>query len=428
MKHNSILENIPDDWEIMRLSEAILINPKRDLKKGATAKKVSMDNLEPFNKKIKNFEVEIYSGGSKFINEDILMARITPCLENGKTAFVDILAEGEIAFGSTEFIVFSGLNTKTVSDYVYYLAISPRFRLESIKSMTGTSGRQRVQIDSIEKIQIPVPPLPEQKAIAKVLSDLDDKIELNNEMNKTLEEIGQALFKRWFIDFEFPDENGNPYRSSGGEMVYSEDLGKEIPKGWKVKKISQFGNIICGKTPPKSVKTYFGGEIPFIKIPDMHGKVFITETEDSLTDEGLNYQRNKTLLPNSLCVSCIATVGLVSITSKISQTNQQINSIMPHERNVLYFLYYQFKDMKDYLMNLGSGGSATLNINTNIFSEIKILMPPSKYLDNFNNSLNSLFQKLLSNLQENKSLEELRDSLLPKLMSGEIRVPLEETQ
>src|SRR3989338_7294030 len=223
---------IPEDWEELKLLEAIEINPKRELKKGVSAKKVPMDCLRPFNKKIQSFEVSKFSGGSKFINEDTLIAKITPCLENGKTAFVDILRDDEVGFGSTEFIVLYGKNEKTTNDFVYYLSISPQLRKEAIKSMTGTSGRQRVQNDLFEDIEIIIPSINEQSAIAKILSDLDSKIELNQQMNKTLESIAQAIFTNWFVDFEFPNEKGKPYKSSGGEMVDSE-LG-EIPKGWKI--------------------------------------------------------------------------------------------------------------------------------------------------------------------------------------------------
>lgn len=420
MKQNSILENIPDDWEIMRLSEAILINPKRDLKKGATAKKVSMDNLEPFNKKIKNFEVEIYSGGSKFINEDILMARITPCLENGKTAFVDILAEGEIAFGSTEFIVFSGLNTKTVSDYIYYLAISPRFRLESIKSMTGTSGRQRVQIDSIEKIQIPIPPLPEQKTIAKVLSDLDEKIELNNEMNKTLEEIGQALFKRWFIDFEFPDENGNPYRSFSGEMVFLEELGKEIPKGWEVKRLDDLADFLKGKRSPAEFyvdKTHPEAK-PYIRIADFGNSYVNVYTKADW------------------CLECIETDTLLATDGSIGLSDFGWKGVLTHhilcirpKKELIdpYLLYTIIKLNEKYLASCNTA-SVSPTLRQEYVKSILLPYPTKNTMEKYGSLSEGIRLLIKNNKNENKSLSELRDSLLPKLMSGEIRVPLEASQ
>jgi type I restriction enzyme S subunit len=131
-------------WEETTFSDAIEINPKRELKKGIECKFVSMDNLQEHNKTIHNFDVRKFSGGSKFMNKDTLMARITPCLENGKTAFVNILDEGEVAGGSTEFNVLSAREGKTIPEFVYYLSITPEIRGAVIKSMTGTSGRQRV--------------------------------------------------------------------------------------------------------------------------------------------------------------------------------------------------------------------------------------------------------------------------------------------
>ena len=202
-----------------------------------------MQKLIEFKRKIDGFELSEFKGGSKFQNEDTLMARITPCLENGKTAYVDILEDNEIAFGSTEFIVLSGKDNLTRNDFVYYLAISPKIRRIAIQSMTGTSGRQRIQADLLGDVEIGIPSLEEQTSIAKILSDLDSKIELLQKQNKTLEAIGQAIFKHWFVDFEFPNEEGKPYKSSGGEMVFNEELGKEIPKGWVVKELGDFVDV-----------------------------------------------------------------------------------------------------------------------------------------------------------------------------------------
>ena len=415
---------IPEDWEELKLSEAVEVNPKRELKKGVSAKKVPMDCLSPFNKKIKSFEVSKFSGGSKFINGDTIMARITPCLENGKTAFVDILNDDEIGFGSTEFIVLSGKNGKTTNDFVYYLSISPQLRKEAIKSMTGTSGRQRVQNDLFEEIELIIPPLPEQSTIAKILSDLDSKIELNQQMNKALEEISRAIFKRWFFDFEFPNEKGKPYKSSGEEMVDSE-IG-EIPKGWELKRIKDCGQIVCGKTPPTKEKKNYGENIFFITIPDMHNKYLVINTERKLSKEGADTQKKKYLPPFTICVSCIATPGLVVLTSKISQTNQQINSIICNKNVSPYFMYLMMKEKAEEIKSRGLGGTATLNLNTGDFENIKLILPNEEILVNFHKLINGIFQKILTNEYQIQNLSQVRDSLLPKLMSGKIRVPTKE--
>lgn len=230
-----------------------------------------------------------------------------------------------------------------------------------------------------------------------------------------------APFKRWFVDFEFPDENGKPYKSSGGNMVASE-LG-EIPKGWEVGKTGNFGKIVCGKTPPKHIKEYYYGKIPFIKIPDMHNTVFVNRTQDSLTAKGSKSQLNKLIPAHSINVSCIATIGLVTINKIAAHTNQQINSIIPKSESYTEYLFLTLRRMKDYLLSLGSGGTATFNINTTIFSNVEIMKPKNNVLNDFHKISMPLFNKISNGLDEIETLTKIRDTLLPKLMSGRIRVP-----
>lgn len=174
------------EWTIMRAGDFIQFNPKLHIKKGQIATKVSMDKLRPFTKKIPETEKTEYGGGSKFCNGDTIMARITPCLENGKTAFVDILDDGETAFGSTEFIVMSAKEGISDPQFVYYLATSPAFRKVAIKSMVGTTGRQRVQQGVLSELELLMPPLEEQQRIGKFLGILDEKIALNEKVNDNL--------------------------------------------------------------------------------------------------------------------------------------------------------------------------------------------------------------------------------------------------
>ena len=168
------------------LNDAIDINPREALRKGEIAKKVSMDKLQPFCRDVPEYELTAFSGGTKFRNGDTIMARITPCLENGKTAMVNVLDDDEVGFGSTEFIVFRAKEGVTDPYYVYYLVTSPRIRDIAIKSMVGSSGRQRVQTDVVKNIEIDLPDLETQKQVASVLKALDDKIALNNKINDNL--------------------------------------------------------------------------------------------------------------------------------------------------------------------------------------------------------------------------------------------------
>jgi type I restriction enzyme M protein len=208
--------------------------------------------------------------------------------------------------------------------------------------------------------------------------------------SEVIEHIAESIFTDWFVNYDYPNFSNELENSLIGE----------IPKEWKVSSIKDFGEIVCGKTPSKSNADFFGNEIPFVKIPDMHGKVFIINTEDSLSKSGGDSQRSKYIPSKSIMVSCIATVGLVSLSSKICQTNQQINSIVPHKKLHSYYLYFMMKRLKDKLKDLGSGGSATLNVNTTTFSNIQILSPDEKTLAQFNELVEPMFEKILFNLSQ----------------------------
>ena len=186
-----------------------IFNPLEKISKGSNGKKVLMDDLD--KRKINNYSSDIYKGGSKFRNGDTLLARITPCLENGKTAFVDILNKNEIGFGSTEFIVMRSKSKDLINEYfLFYLNTSSFFRNFAIKSMTGSSGRQRVQIEDVKGFDFLLPSIREQRGIAEVLSSLDDKIELLHCQNRTLEDMAQVLFRKWFIEDADPTWQKKP--------------------------------------------------------------------------------------------------------------------------------------------------------------------------------------------------------------------------
>ena len=173
-------------WETKRLEEVIIFNPKESIKKGSEAKKIAMDVLKPFYRDIPSFELTEYNGGVKFRNGDTIMARITPCLENGKIAKVNILNDNEVGFGSTEYIVFRSIKDITDEDFVYYLVCSPFIREPAIKSMVGSSGRQRVQTDVLQNLEISIPDLETQCKIGSLLRSIDDIIALNTAINENL--------------------------------------------------------------------------------------------------------------------------------------------------------------------------------------------------------------------------------------------------
>ena len=308
--------------------------------------------------------------------------------------------------------------------FVFYFLKSPSGQYLLLRNTSQTGVPAIAQpLASLRSVPIPLPEMDEQNLIVRVLSTLDDLIELNHKMNATLEKIGQAIFKRWFIDFEFPNENGKPYKSSGGEMVDFE-LG-EMPKAWKVREINDCGKVVCGKTPPTQNKEYYGKDIPFVTIPDMRDNVFVIKTERSLSEAGASSQSKKELPAFAVCVSCIATPGLVSLTSQKSHTNQQINSIICNEEISPYFIFFSMRNKSEDIKTMGLGGTATLNLNTGDFSKIKLVVPDQRIMMKFHNLLNPLFSGIKNNMKEVLALFDLRDSLLPRLMSGKIRVRMQ---
>lgn len=172
-------------WSKKRMDEIVELNPRENIKKGSIAKKIAMNKLQPFCRDVLGFESEPFSGGAKFRNNDTIMAQITPCLENGKIAKIDVLEDGEVGFGSTEYIVIRAKEGND-SDFIYYLITSPIIRNPAIKSMVGSSGRQRVQTEVIQRLRVKVPVLDEQQAIARILKPLDDKIAVNKDINANL--------------------------------------------------------------------------------------------------------------------------------------------------------------------------------------------------------------------------------------------------
>lgn len=174
------------NWTMKKLSEIVSFNPRETIKRGTLAKKIAMDNLVPFCRDVPSFEITEFNGGTKFRNGDTIMARITPCLENGKTAKINILGDNEVGFGSTEYIVFRAIEGLSNEDYVYYLVCSPIVRESAIKSMVGSSGRQRVQTDVLKNLEICVPDLETQDKIGLILKSIDDKITINKKINENL--------------------------------------------------------------------------------------------------------------------------------------------------------------------------------------------------------------------------------------------------
>ena len=426
------------EWKKIALGEAFKVNPSRPLKRNTVTPFIPMDVLPVNSRSIERMETREYTGsGMRFCNGDTLIARITPCLENGKTAFVSGLRDNEIAHGSTEYIVVSGVPEKSDSLFGYYLARSPEFRTYAIGHMEGTSGRQRVPAFAVESFQLLLPPLKEQRAIAHILGTLDDKIELNRKQNQTLEAMARALFKAWFVDFEpvrakmqgrwqrgqsLPGLPAHLYDFFPDRLVESE-LG-EIPEGWSFGCFSDAVDIIGGGTPKTSVSEYWGGEIPWFSVVDtpVSSDVFVIQTEKSITQDGLNGSSARMIAKGTTIISARGTVGNLAIAGRDMTFNQSCYALRGKNGVGSYFVFLSAQRMVEQLKAMAHG-SVFSTITRQTFEGVRVVLPPENVLQHFEQSAVSLLDPILENVNQSRTLAQLRDTLLPKLISGELRVP-----
>ena len=388
------------EWTKKNLSDIADFNPRETIKKGAIAKKISMDVLRPFCRDIPYYVEESFSGGTKFRNGDTIMARITPCLENGKTAQVSILNDGEIGFGSTEYIVFRAKEGIADKNYLYYLVCSPEIREPAIKSMVGSSGRQRVQTDVVKNLEIDVPPLVEQEKIGSFLKVFDDKIALNDRINNNLEQQAQALFKSWFLDYQ-------PWSGSA-------------PDSWNCGKLGDFTVIKRGGSP-RPIQEYLSDSgLRWLKISDVTSlqTPFVIDIKDHIIEAGL--KTTVFLKAGSLVLSNSATPGV----PKILDVDSCIHDgwlYFPESKFSKEYLYLYFKYIRQQLINL-SNGSVFNNLKTDILKAYPTILPDTETLRRFDDIVHPIFLQMKNLTRESHKLTNMRDALLPKLMSGKLDV------
>ena len=286
----------------------------------------------------------------------------------------------------------------------------------------GSGQRFTLPLDVILSTPLFLPNIENQKKISSILFSLDKKIQLLHQINDNLAELAKTIYDYWFVQFDFPDENGKPYKTSGGKMVYNEVLKREIPEGWEVKSLGEIEpNIITGKTPTTKDENNFNGNILFITIDDIRQNLFIYNSERTLSEKGANTQRAKFLKKGDICVSCIGTVGVIGIVGKIAQTNQQINSISnPQNFNKYFLLNYLDRYFKDNFT--AKKGAVLDNMNKAEFESIIIINPIQNIKEIYYGKVKFLYKKIDTNIQQIQHLQFLRDWLLPMLMNGQISV------
>lgn len=381
------------EWVMKKLKDIANFNPRESLAKGVVAKKVAMDKLQPFCRDIPGYELEPFSGGTKFRNGDTIMARITPCLENGKTAKVAVLDDGEVGFGSTEYIVFRAKDGID-EDFIYYLVCSPLVREPAIKSMVGSSGRQRVQTDVVQNLEIMVPDYEEQKRISGILKSLDDKIAANTEVNKNLLQQMESLYNAWFTDF-IP-------------------FGGSRPSDWRKSDIYSIADIIYGAPFSSKLFNTDGEGIPIIRIRDLRDQAFVTYTTE-------NHPKGHLIQPGDIVVGMDGEFRPYIWGNTEAWLNQRVCIFNNKRPKGKAFVLFTIKPLL-YRIEQTQVATTVIHIGKKDYDAFELYLPDSNTLDQFDELTSPMVDQIVVNCLENKSLATLRDSLLPRLMSGELDV------
>lgn len=384
------------EWVMKKLKDIADFNPRESLAKGVVAKKVAMDKLQPFCRDIPGYELEPFSGGTKFRNGDTIMARITPCLENGKTAKVAVLDDGEVGFGSTEYIVFRAKDGVD-EDFIYYLVCSPLVRGPAIKSMVGSSGRQRVQTDVVQNLEIMVPDYEEQKWISGLLKSLDDKIAANTEVNKNLEQQAEAIFQ-----------------SILSNAITTVNLG-------------EIADVKGGKRLPKGVNLIdIPNTHPYIRVRDLNNVLFASLTPDyAYVDEETQKSISRYIVSTGdVLISIVGTIGLTAIVdSTLDKANLTENCVkVTNLKHITpeYLLLYLRSQLGREAITKGTVGAVQQKLPIKNIQAIPIPLLSEKDKNTLFCTLDSIFAEISSNVIQSAKLSSLRDTLLPRLMSGEL--------
>ena len=426
----------------MKLGDFLQINPKVKMVRKESYPFVEMKDLDPSIRTVKSKYSKEFSGsGSKFESGDTLLARITPCLQNGKTS--QYRGAESAAWGSTEFIVLRGIDGKSDNTFIYYFSKSSAFRSHAIQNMVGSSGRQRVPNDAVENYECELPSLQDQKAIAHILGTLDDKIELNQKMNQTLEEIAKAIFKSWFVDFDpvcakaegrptgLPPEISDLFPD---ELVDSE-IG-EIPSGWAVTPLSECAiEIESGRRPKGGIDKSLRQGIPSVGAESIapagefdYSKVkYVTADFAEKMKKGRVQNFDVALYKDGgKPGQFIPRVGIYGNGFPFEHfyVNEHV-FLLRSEQLGQPFLYrlISSRAFLDQLIAKGSAKAAQPGLNQTEVVESTFVRPSRDALAAFNDKTRPLLKRQFLLGKENEVLSELRDTLLPKLISGELRIP-----
>lgn len=391
-----------------RLKDIVLYsNSRKPISEVTLDNYVTTDNLLQ-NKKGKTTADSLPPNATTTMSYDennILISNIRPYLK--KIWFADRSG------GNSADVLVLKVKESYNPEYIYYSVFQDRFFEHMMLGAKGTK-MPRGDKNQILNYKLFVPSWEEQNSIAKVLSSLDSKIQLNNQINQQLEEMAKTIYDYWFVQFDFPNEEGEPYKSSGGKMVYNKQLRREIPEGWEVKDLSDVANIVMGQSPAgKSYNDEGKGEIFFQGSTDFGWR--FPEIRQYTTEP------NRMALAGDILLSVRAPVGTLNIASDNCCIGRGLSAIRSKDRynSFLYNALMWHQKAFEIRNNIGTTFGAITR--DDLFS-LKIIYPSKKHLERFNDIAQPIDEKILVNHRENQQLSSLRDWLLPMLMNGQVTV------
>lgn len=395
-------------WIKTTFGEFCDIQPSVKLQKGKEYSFVPMEDINPGISFIESNQEKIFTGGgARFCKGDTLFARITPCLENGKVAFVSKLATN-CGFGSTEYYVFRARPAVSDPKFLFYLAKSSKIVEPAIKSMVGSSGRQRARKEVIQSVELECPNLPTQERIAAILSAYDELIENNRRRIALLEHAARLLYREWFVHFRFP----------GHETANFVD---GLPEGWVEKTLYDVVNVLSGGTPKTGTSEYWGNEIPFFTPKDTGDLPYTYDTEKMITEKGLRNCNSRLYGKNTLFITARGTVGKLRLAQRPMAMNQSCYALQSKTNLSQQFLYFAISERVNHLKGRAAGAIFDA-IVVDTFKKIPVIIPSSDVTGKFSQFASNTLDQIDNLSAQNRNLTKARDLLLPRLMDGRIPV------
>lgn len=356
--------------------------------------------------------------GEKYPEIDIYTKQITKLAKKGEILISVRAPVGDLNIAPVDLCIGRGLSSINSFDgnneFLYYCL---KYNVRNILKQSSGTTYDSINRDILENFELITPKKEDYIKVGEILSKIDNKIELNIKINSELEAMAKTIYDYWFLQFEFPNEGGKPYKSSGGKMVWNEELKIEIPEGWEVKSINT-NKLIVGGTPSRSKKEYWDGKIPWLTTSEINNNIII-QTKESITEEGLRNSNAKFIEANTLVMAMygLGTAGRVGYVIFPFTTNQACCSI---ECNNLYeksYLYFFLQSKNKYINSIVTG-SIQKNLNKDTIGKLSYVLPKQKILKN--TKFNKIIDILIKNTKENQELTSLRDFLLPLLMNGQV--------